>query len=595
MSRPPGAARGVLRAPRLVLTILTVAAFASASRNGFVWIDHWQIESGGLIARSWHDLWASLRAPLGSMPGWEGSAPYARPLVIVTLSLDRLLGDLHPLAYHLTVEIIHLANVILVHGVLSALGVAPLEALAAAAIFAVHPLQTAAVAWISGIADPLFTMFVLLAFRLQLAAVVAVRRSLLARIGAVASFLCATAAKETALVFPFLLIAASLFLPGISVPPPISKKGRARAVITSAAPFLVVAAGALLYRVTVLGGGAFGGGIGAIPLDVRLRTAAHLILSYLTLPLRLGALTVCDDYALSTRWDAATLAALGVLAALLAGVVHFRKRQPFIVFGVAWMLLGLLPVLNVVPILHYRADRFFYFPFIGWSLAAIVLIRPAMALVQEYGILSARWQRTGAPLVLALIVGALIILTIRRNALFADDVTLFESTVQVSPLCREAHTTLGDAYLRSGRSADAVVQYQQALAAQPERASYVVTPKVLINLGMAQLERSDFAAAERAFAEAHHLQPELLHPLFGLGVANLGLGRPSAAVDWLRQAYATAPDDPDVVLNLAIGYDRLERPGDARMLYQHYLDISPHGRARPLAQERLRALDAVLP
>ena len=109
---------------------------------------------------------------------------------------------------------------------------------------------------------------------------------------------------------------------------------------------------------------------------------------------------------------------------------------------------------------------------------------------------------------------------------------------------------------------------------------------------MAHLARADYAAADAAFGEAHAQQPELLHPLFGLGIANLGLGRVAAAVTWLEQAHDRAPDDPDVVLNLALGYDRLGRPSDALPLYHRYLDVAPRGRERALAEERIRSLRA---
>ena len=154
---------------------------------------------------------------------------------------------------------------------------------------------------------------------------------------------------------------------------------------------------------------------------------------------------------------------------------------------------------------------------------------------------------------------------------------------------------MGDVYLRAGRAADAVAQYEYAAVSQPGRASYAVAPKVYINLGMAELARGNYAAARTAFTEAHQLQPGLLHPLFGLGAATLALGQAPEAVGWLEQALALAPNEPDVVFNLALAYDRSERPRDARRLYQHYLDIAARGRARRFAEERLQRLPGSLP
>jgi tetratricopeptide (TPR) repeat protein len=592
-------------APAL-LALITAAAFANAVPNGFVWIDHWQVESGGLIVHSAREFWSAVRQPLGSMPGWEGAAPYARPTVIAVLSLIHTVAGLHPAAYHLALVLIHLVNVLLVYSVLRALTATPAAAFFASAVFAVHPVQTAAVSWISGIADPLFTLFILLAFRLQLAASVDVARTVLLRLGALRlgalrlgalrlgallSFVLALGAKETAAVFPALLAAAYLLFPQLLATGG-ARRGASRLhrIAAATAPFFLLVAADLVYRSQVLHSSALGADFGAIPLSVRLWTAPRLLLSYLTLPARLGALTICDDYALSAAGDVSSAAATLGVAVLLAGAIASFRRWPQVALGCAWMFLTLLPVLNVVPILHYRADRFFYFPMIGWALVCSSILAPALGILQRrWGISLPRWRRLLTAAAVAM-VAALMIQTIRRNALFADDRTLFETTLRISPFCREAHTALGDTYLRAGRSGDAVAQYQLASAARPGRASYVVLSKVLINLGMAQLAVGDYGAAQDAFHQAHRLQPGLLHPLFGLGVANLGLGQVTAAIGWLEQAYGLDAADPDVTFNLGLAYDRSGRSREAVAMYQHYLDIAPRGRAQALAEERLRVL-----
>ncbi len=594
MPTATGAAPRIVRAPHGVLAVLVAIAFGNTLINGFVWLDHWQVESGGLIARSWAELWSAVRQPLGAMPGWEGTAPYARPSVVLLLSLVHRVAGTQPAAYHLTLVLLHVANVLLVFSVLTRLSIDRTVAFLTAALFGVHPLQTAAVSWISGIADPLFTIFVLSAVRLQLAASVRTRLAGVARIGAVLSFTLALGAKETAGIFPLLLAVTYVLFPdALMLPPSATRTDQARAILRAVAPFCIALLGAVAYRIHVLDAAAFGAPARAIPLGVRLRTVPRLLLSYGTLPLRFESLTVCDDYALSTTWDARTVLAAAALLLLCVAIARYWRRSSAAAFGALWMVLGLLPVLNVVPILHYRADRFFYFPMIGWALTCVGLLRVGMNKLQRSAIVPATPLHWAVTVLTASVPLLLIGLTIRRNAAFVDDETLFGSTLQVSPFCREARTALGDVRLRTGRYADAVAEYERARAPQPERASYVVMPKVLINLGMAQMERSDYAAAAAAFGEAHRLQPQLLHPLFGLGIANLGLGQVATAVGWLEQAYEIAPGDPDVVLNLAVSYDRLDRRAEALRLYQQYLERAPHGRARAVAEQRARTLETM--
>ena len=575
----------MVRAPRVVLTLLTLAAFANAVPNGFVWIDHWQVEQGGLIAHSWLELWDSWHRPLGSMPGWEGAAPYARPLVIAALSLVGFVAGTTAPAYHALLVLLHLGNVLLTYEVLCSLQIqAPVPWLTSA-VFAVHPLQTAAVSWISGIADPLFTFFALLAFRLHWAAAERWRHGITA--AALVSFALALAAKETAAVLPLLMTAAYFLLPrsrstALGRRTPVGG-GRSGGFPLS---FFGLLAIAIVYRVGVLEGSALGLRTDVIPLSLRVATVPRLLLDYVTLPLRLWSLTVCDDFALSSHWDVWTSAAIVAVLGLLIAVVRYRRAHPQIVFAALWFLLGLAPVLQLTPILHYRADRFFYFPFIGWALAGAMLVKQAaIPLAERLGV--TRRVLTASA---ALMLGALAILTVQRNRLFADDRTLFEATLKTSPHCREAHAALGDAYLRAGREDDAVTQYELALASAADRASYFVAVKVLINLGMAELRQSHYGAALGAFERAHELQPGLLHPLFGLGAANLGLQRPAEALPFLEQAYAQDANDPDIVFSLGRSYDVLGRSNDAQRLYRRYLEIAPHGQARGIADDRLQRL-----
>jgi protein O-mannosyl-transferase len=63
---------------------------------------------------------------------------------------------------------------------------------------------------------------------------------------------------------------------------------------------------------------------------------------------------------------------LGVLVLALAPAVAWlmRRRSPTVTLGVAWILLGLLPVSHIVRIIVVAAERFLYLPMLGWALLA---------------------------------------------------------------------------------------------------------------------------------------------------------------------------------------------------------------------------------
>ncbi|MBI3783840.1 MAG: tetratricopeptide repeat protein [Deltaproteobacteria bacterium] len=564
--------------PYVALASLALAAFATTLDNGFVWIDHWQIESGGLIARSWPELAQAVLQPLGSMEGWREAAPYTRPTVIVVLSLVNLLAGISAPAYHALCVGLHVANTALVYSLLGALGAVPVVAWFSAAIFAVHPLQTAAVSWISGIADPLGAFFLLVAWRFEVAGRRGGRR--LRYYGAAAlSFALALGAKETAAVLPLLIAAAYL-----CVPTNLRSEKRWSAALRSVWPFLLVLAAVFAYRCLVLSGAALGVQGPAFPLRVRLQTLSRLLVDYLLLPLRFAALTTCDDFRVSLTWTAEDTLATAALGALTLVVYWLRRHLRQLPFAVVCMTICLLPALNLVPILHYRADRFFYLPMMGWSLGVVATVHYVLAR-------SPRLRRIGVALAVAATV-ALLVSTVRRNRLFHDDLTLFEQVVQVSPHCREAHTTLGDAYLHAGRSADAAAHYESALVGESDRASYVVLPKVLINLGLARLAQHRYQEAIAALRRAHDIEPQLANPVFGLGVAHMALGESAEGMRWLEQADALQANDPDIVLDLARAYDQAGRSAEAIDRYRQYLGLVIRGRAREAVAHRVQELSA---
>src|SRR2546428_7807280 len=86
------------------------------------------------------------------------------PIRDISYAIDYALGGERLLGYHLTTLVIHAANLLLVFALIRSFTESLETATLAALIFAVHPIQTDAVTYISGRRDLLFTFFYLLAF-----------------------------------------------------------------------------------------------------------------------------------------------------------------------------------------------------------------------------------------------------------------------------------------------------------------------------------------------------------------------------------------------------------------------------------------------
>lgn len=145
----------------LALALLTVAAYGALALAGFVWDDE------PLVVRN------TITGDLRNLPQmftvdlWEVSSVginsgYFRPLMLMSLALDRALWGLSAAGHHLHSVAWHLAATM---SLLSLLRKAapPWSALAGATVFALHPIQSEAVAFIAARNDLMVATFTFLA------------------------------------------------------------------------------------------------------------------------------------------------------------------------------------------------------------------------------------------------------------------------------------------------------------------------------------------------------------------------------------------------------------------------------------------------
>src|SRR5205085_5101303 len=193
----------------LLLLVVIFISYAPAVRNDFVWDDTALILRDPLI-RSWrlipegfnHFLFVDATA-----------SDFYRPIQRLTYALDYAAFAFKPGPYHVTSILWHglaaIALFLFAEEFLLGFGIegrrARLFALAAALIWAIHPVQSAAVAYISGRADPLAAVFGFSGLFLILRAATSMgARKLLLLVGSGAAFLLSCLSKESGLIFPLL-------------------------------------------------------------------------------------------------------------------------------------------------------------------------------------------------------------------------------------------------------------------------------------------------------------------------------------------------------------------------------------------------------
>jgi len=534
----------------LVFLGVAFALYGNALGNGLVFDD---------------DIVAATNYDLGSLKGLKGffETRY-RPVRHLSFALDHLLWGRNAWGLHLSNVLHHALACVLAFRVVRRLA-GERAAWAATLLFAVHPVQTEAVAYVSGRRDLLLTIFFLLGFLSFLSyRDTGRRRHILALLGWLAL---AAGTKESAVTLPAVLLLYDLIVD----PQPFRRR------LLFHAPSLVLAAG---FAVRVAFGEAsqqegFHGG-SALTHYLAVPCLYGLYLWRFVMPVRLLGDYSYDAFPLPRSPLAPSfLGAATALLALVCAVVLLRRRAPLVAFGIAWFLTTLLPVVQIIPFHELAAEHHLYLASIGLCLAA--------------GAAFERAPRRPAVLVLgvALLV-ALAVRTVVRNRDWKDAETFWGVTARDAPRCARAQFNvgylralrgeyeeamphlraavqirgnaqdrygLGCALLALGRSIEGRLELERALAdARAHRGSGMSAGTILMALG-------DYNAALAAFDNDLRDRPWLLRPIHSKGLCYEALGNEDAALREYERMLALVPGDYPTLMRVA---DLLEQRGDAR-------------------------------
>jgi len=510
--------------PVVIVFAVAFGLYANTLGHDFVWDDQSLIVQNPAAHRL--DLGTPGRAltePFVSVGGL-GTA-YYRPLVTMSFATDYALMGGRPLAFHLTNVTWNALTCVMVFLTLQLLFANRAMSLLAALLFAAHPVHTEAVAWIAGRGD----IFATAGMLAGLATYVLARRRGSAILLAVSlsSYALALLAKESAAALPLLIAALEVTpLSRVVGGPDRSVRG----ALARVGLFVAVLAAYLWLRYQALGTitsdhpGHAGGVVGAVGLPL------SIIAGYvpkLLLPLSLNA--EYDAAIPATLMDPHVLAGAAVVAVVAGGFFWFR-RQPSVVFALAVLVAGLLPVLNLVPIGDISAERFLYLPSLGIVVIVARILSPWLTSPSAGAALrpAPRWAWIGVVILLVAGAGR----TLARNGDWSDERTLFTKTVAQAPESPRVHAALAVAAGRDGDEDLEIREYRRALEIDPD---YYVA---LIGLSSAYFERGAFEEAIPLVEAALRQTPDDVRLIKNLAVLYTRTGQAERAAATLDRARA---------------------------------------------------------
>ncbi len=278
---------------------------------------------------------------------------YYRPLINLTYFIDYTIWGMNPVGFRISNLVFHLLACCVLYAILMQFCRNYQAALMLSLLFALHPVQTEAVSWVASRNNILATLFGLAAFACYTASAAGIRYALL-RTLAVLCFLISMFCKE----FGVMLLPILFLYNRIQN----TQKTTATCEFVGYLPFVAALIAYLLIRTHVTG--SLVSPEAGHSLWWRIGFAPYLVsynLSLLLFPVGLHNFLVVYP---SAFWSVESVAGIliGILLSLLMWV--FRK-DTLVVFGLLSFLVGLFPVLNIIPTASATliAMRWLYFPF----------------------------------------------------------------------------------------------------------------------------------------------------------------------------------------------------------------------------------------
>ena len=139
-----------------ILIIIVFACYFNVLGGAFLWDDSSLVVNNELIRDIRHI------PKMFAFDAWPTEfASFYRPIQLVTYGIDYAFWKLNPVGYHITNSLIHCGVVVLLYFLLAMFFCNRRNALLCSLIFAVHPIHTEAVSYISGRADILAALCML--------------------------------------------------------------------------------------------------------------------------------------------------------------------------------------------------------------------------------------------------------------------------------------------------------------------------------------------------------------------------------------------------------------------------------------------------
>ena len=451
--------------------------------------------------------------------------------------------------YHWASLFVHLINVVLVYKLFQKLQSKSWIAFFVALFFAIHPMLTEAISWVSALSTLMFSCFYLLSLHLFL--------SYLDGNGkrfywfALLAFLFAGLSKSAAATLPLMLVAMDWW----------RNKKLNLVTILDKWPFWLLSLGliVLTFFTRTAEGHDLGAGNNFNLID-RVFMISHTLFFYpvkLLIPLNFSILyPFVKD---SGAWRLDFYMALPALALLAWWLLKNRDTYRSHLMGVAMYMLPLSLMLPIISVgtAEMRNDRYVYLPSLGVFFILMLLAEKIKPALLRFGLLGG----------IALI---FIFQANKQSAVWKDGTALFKNCVDNTPQAALCQCNLGYSELLSLKFEESVEHYSNALDLDPTYVeAYNGRGQAYLNLNKFPEALADFTKA----VEAGIVTPKLF---FNKGKCLAILSNFEEAIPDLTRSIELEPKSAETYYFRAFCYEKTGKAAMAVTDYSKAIDLNPN-------------------
>ncbi len=416
----------------VVLFLAVVLLYLPTINHGFILDDHIGIEQNSKVG----DMTKVLDQPL--------LVPY-----YLLLNAINAVNGLEPNGFRFFNILFHLGVVIAGYLLVLRITKSTASAFFSALLFAVHPILTESVVWISSMSYPAYSVFVILSIILYVE--YRNRNKAFMLVLFFISFILALLSSEKALILPFLIVIYEWLFGSIQ------NGWKVLIFCFFIASFVaVLLVFPFLTRITVFSGSNSSGTTELLNPAIQQPTVLGTYINLIFWPQRLTIYHLDELGVQATALIINSVLLLGYLTALVLSYIKNKK----IFFFLSIFFIASLPALIPIHIIQIAAERYAYLGTFGLITATVLAL---FKVADKYKI-NAIWLYA----ILSLCVLALAWRTNVRAKDWESEMSLRLATLKTAPYSARAHNNVGIQLMNEGDDEAALVKFNKSISLKPD-------------------------------------------------------------------------------------------------------------------------------